>query len=459
MEEEISIESTKEEVAEYFLKAFKIPEKAKNNLIKEDISGEVLPDLTDGDFLYLGIKLGPKVKIKKFLKENEEKFKPKEITEKIKSKSNKESIKNFFEKCLNFKGNLNVYLNRKRLIELEGNEEEMKKKGLNLGQRKKLIRFINYLKTLKDEESEDDFIYIDEESNDEEVAKFLRLKSKLSQESINSLGLDAQSLFLLDEAEIDNSAEISDKEKEGLKKSLKELKITVNEKSNKEEVAEFFKVKFGVSDDFIVNNDLDGESLFLITNEEIDEFEEISQEKKEKLKNILPKLKQKQKTQEKKEQNNEKNKEQNGIENNNRQNQKVNNTFIKQEQKQELNKEQTDKINQEKDKEFIQQINLGNEVDNEALITQKNKQYDLALKQNIEISKLKENTDSEHKYKINKEKKESQQESEININIENSEFNPKPKPEPEIRISYDSTKEQVANFLKIKLGFNPSTIE
>ena len=289
MEEEISIESTKEEVAEYFLKTFKIPENSKNNLIKEDISGEVLPDLIDGDFIYLGIKLGPKVKIKKFLKEHEEKFKPKDITETIKGKSNKEIIKNFFEKCLSFQGNINGYLNRKRLIELEGNEEEMKKMGLNLGQRKKLIRYINYFKTLKDEESEDDFIYIDEESNDEDVAKFLRLKSKLSQESIISLGLDAQSLLLLDEAEIDNSTEISNEEKEGLKKSLKALKITVNQNSTKDEVAEFFKVKFGVSDNFIENNDLDGESLFLLTNEEIDQFEEISQEKKEKLKNILPK--------------------------------------------------------------------------------------------------------------------------------------------------------------------------
>ena len=38
----LSEESTKEDVANYFLNNFKISKEAKDNLIKEDISGEVL---------------------------------------------------------------------------------------------------------------------------------------------------------------------------------------------------------------------------------------------------------------------------------------------------------------------------------------------------------------------------------------------------------------------------------
>ena len=67
MTEEISEESTKEEIAEFFLKTFKIPEKAKNNLIKEDISGDILQDLIDEDFEVLSIPLGKKLRIKKLL--------------------------------------------------------------------------------------------------------------------------------------------------------------------------------------------------------------------------------------------------------------------------------------------------------------------------------------------------------------------------------------------------------
>lgn len=51
----ISIESTKEEIANYFVKKFKTPE-VKNNLIKEDISGDILLELEDKDLKSLGIK-------------------------------------------------------------------------------------------------------------------------------------------------------------------------------------------------------------------------------------------------------------------------------------------------------------------------------------------------------------------------------------------------------------------
>ena len=98
MKKEISLESTKEEIVDYFFKS-KF-EKTKLNFLKEDISGEVLPDLKDEDFNYLEVKLGPLAKIKKYLLENKERFKPKEIQEKITYKANSEKVKVFLKNVL-----------------------------------------------------------------------------------------------------------------------------------------------------------------------------------------------------------------------------------------------------------------------------------------------------------------------------------------------------------------------
>ena len=170
----ISEESTKEEIANYFMKNYKITEENKNNMIKEDISGDILLDITDNDLKSFGIKLGPLKKIRKFLDENKNKFKDKEIREVITIISKPEEVKIFFDKCLNFKKELNN-LDGKGLIELD--EEAMKKLGLNLGQRKKLIKYIEYFKTIKVEipppkEEEEEEIIITKKSSEEEVANF-----------------------------------------------------------------------------------------------------------------------------------------------------------------------------------------------------------------------------------------------------------------------------------------------
>ena len=144
--------SSKEDVANYFAKNFKIKDDVKNNLIKEDISGDILNNLDDDNFKALGIKLGPLTKIKKFLKDNKDKFGEKKIDVKITGKTGAREVANFFEECLNFTGELNE-MDGKGLIEL--NEEGMNKLGLNIGQKKKIIKYINYFKTLKDEEPED----------------------------------------------------------------------------------------------------------------------------------------------------------------------------------------------------------------------------------------------------------------------------------------------------------------
>ena len=287
-EKTISEQSTKEEVADFFIKHFKITEDNKNTLLKEDISGDVLYDI---DFKSLGVKLGPLKKIQKFLNENKEKFKEIEIKEKITAISKPEEVKNFFENCLNFQKELNNF-DGKGLIQLD--EEGMKKLGLNLGQTKKLVKYIEYFKTLKVEEppvgGEEDII-INKESSGEDVAKFLKMRLKFSQDSINSLDLDGESLFMLEETEIDDLAELTDEERNNLKKYLFETKkdneLVITNKSTSSEVAKFLKEKLGFKNESVEKLDLDGESLFLLEEKEIDELEDISSEEKDKLKKFL----------------------------------------------------------------------------------------------------------------------------------------------------------------------------
>ena len=291
---EISADSSKEEVANYFFKEFKISEESKNNFIKEDISGDVLLDVTD--FKIFGVKTGPLMKIKKFIKNNEEKLKhKKEFEEKITTKSSVEEVKNFFEKSLDFKGD--ITLSGEKLLELD--EEKIKALSLNIGQKIKLLRYIDYFKTLKDDEDEkkEDEYIVTPESTQEEINNYLRFKVKLSAEIVDSLSLDAESLFLLNDDEIDDLTELKDEEKERLKISLKEMKnisnIEINNNSSKEDVANFLKIKLKLSNKIIQELDLDGQSLFKLESQNIDEISQIEEEEKEKLKNLLIQIKQK----------------------------------------------------------------------------------------------------------------------------------------------------------------------
>ena len=107
-EEVISFKSSKEDIANYFVKYFKIGVEAKNNLINQDISGDILLTLDETDLKYLRIKIGPLKIIKKFLNENKELFIGEiNIDEKITILSKSEEVKFFLEKYLNFTGDLN----------------------------------------------------------------------------------------------------------------------------------------------------------------------------------------------------------------------------------------------------------------------------------------------------------------------------------------------------------------
>ena len=290
----LSEESTKEEVSNYFMKKFNISEEVKNKMIKENISGDILLDLTDNDFKSFGLKFGPIKKIKNYLKENNNTFKDKEIKECITVISKPEEVKSFFERCLDFKEDLNN-LDGKGLIELD--EEKMKALGLNLGQRKKIIKYIEYFKTLNVEihpppPEEEEEIIITKKSSEEEVSKFLKMRLKMSQESIDALGLDGESLYMLEGTEVDEFTELAQEEKDNLKKYLctikneessKTLEIKITKESNTEEVSKFLKEKLGFKDKSIEELSLDGEALFLLTDKEIEELEEISKEEKEKL--------------------------------------------------------------------------------------------------------------------------------------------------------------------------------
>ena len=291
----LSESSTKEEVGEYFFRLIQ-KEDVKNILINEYISGDVLISLSLDEIKSLGIKFGPARRIFKFIEENRDKFKEKEINEKLYANSNQEEVKEFFEKCLDFKGELNS-LDGKGLLEL--NNEGMKALGLKFGQIKKLIKYINYFKTLKPPVIEE--ISISRSSSEEEVTKFLKMRLKFSQESIDKLGgIDGETFYDLKENEIDNLNEISQEEKESLKNFLKEEKTKSEKEDNKieqeeiklerscntEALCQFLKKKLQLSDEtieYIKSEEFDGESFLTLPDEDIKSFEGISESEKEKI--------------------------------------------------------------------------------------------------------------------------------------------------------------------------------
>ena len=132
---------------------------------------------------------------------------------------------------------------------------------------------------------------ISKNSSCDEVSTFLKIRLKFSQESIDELQLNGETLYELDEEEI-NGFNISPEEKANLKNYLKEAKtsekkdIKITMESNQEEVANFLKQVFGLPENIIQELSLIGENFFNLKDEEIDEFE-ISDEQKNIWKNYL----------------------------------------------------------------------------------------------------------------------------------------------------------------------------
>jgi len=153
---------------------------------------------------------------------NKDKFKGDKIKEEISFNSTIEDVTKFFKSYLDF-GKNSKNLNGKMLFELK--EEDMKKLGMKLGQRKRLINFIKQLKKNKLNKNKFIKITITENSTEKEVAKFLRDKLHFSQESIDSLSLDGETFFMIEYQEIEDLDDLKEEEKENWKMLVKQIHL------------------------------------------------------------------------------------------------------------------------------------------------------------------------------------------------------------------------------------------
>ena len=419
MKDSITFESTKEEVAEYFAKLCKFGDDVKKNFIENDISGEILLDLNDSDFKKLKAKLGHIKKIQKSIEENKEKLVKKEIKEVISIYSTSEQVAEFFEVSLNFKGDLQN-LNGKELLELT--EEKIEALGLNLGQKKKLMKFIEYFKTLKIEPPKEIEIELTKESTEEEVAKFLKVKLGFSDKAIEALALDGDGLLSLKEEEIKNEENLTQEEKDKLISFLKaqeeEQDIKITEESSEDDVKKFLEIKLKFSKKSAESLGLDGQGLLSSKEEEINNEENLTKEEKENLINYL-------------------------IENN----------YLKPEPKPQpqpepvkVPEEKVIKITKESSKEEVTEY-----LKEVCKITEKNiKLLNLDGKTIFKLTKAK----IEQYKDLSKEEKETLLKFLVDNNIEIE-----PEPEKDIVLTKQSSKDEVAKYLKIKLKFSDKAIK
>ena len=295
----ITVESSKEDVGNFIVKNLNLKEEIKNIIIQEDISGDVLLDLTEDDYKSLKIKVVQMRKIKAYLEQNKDKFGEKKIVEVISIYSDSNEVAEFFEKCLNFKGNINN-IDGKALLDLT--DESIKELGLTFGNRKKLRKYINYFKTLKIEPPKE--LKLTKESTAEEVVEYLKKKLKFSDEeikSLNDLGMEGgDSLPFLEETDIENCG-LTNEKKNDLKIIIDQLKkediekepeINITEDSDKETTNKFLKIKLNISEKGInaLINELgvdDGGSLLLLEPKDLDEVKELTKDEKDKILEFL----------------------------------------------------------------------------------------------------------------------------------------------------------------------------
>ena len=291
----LSEESTKEEVAVYICNELKLKDEIKYIFINEYITGDVLPLLTIYDLLSLNLNFGPAKKIIKFIEENKTKFKEKKITMILDINSSKRQIKDFLEIYIDFKGEIND-LDSEKLFELS--KESMKNFGLKFGQRKRLIKYINYFKALNSKFEKEEEILITRNSSEEEVSKFLKLKFHFSQTIIDELGLDGETLFDLQDDEIDEF-DITLEQKQQLKQFIKERlsqiedekeEIKLDRNSPVENLYKFLKKKLNFSCqsiEYIKDEEFDSNTFLDLKDVEIENLEGISNQEKERLKIFL----------------------------------------------------------------------------------------------------------------------------------------------------------------------------
>ena len=224
------------------------------------------------------------------------KFREKKITITLDINSSNKQIKDFLETYINFKEEI-VDLDGKKFFVLT--EETMENLGFKFGQRKRLIKYINYFKSLNQKQNNNKEILISKKSSEEEVSKFLKLKFHFSQKIINELKLNAERLFKLQVNDIDKFEMLTLEQRQKLKQFIKENstkfeeekeKIKLDRNSTVEDLYKFLKKKLNFSDKsikFIQKQEFDCETFLNLTYIEIKYLEGISNQEKERLKLFL----------------------------------------------------------------------------------------------------------------------------------------------------------------------------
>ena len=173
-EDKITSSSSPEEVAKCFAEKLKISQEVQENIIKQEISGDILLSLEDADLKSLGLKLGPMKKVKKYLSENKNDFIEKDIEIKIDINSTKAEVKEFLEKYIGMDEDYD--LNGKELLELSN--DDIESIGLNLGKKKKFKKYLKYFQSIKTENKEDKKEEPKEQKNEQMEEKEERLMKK-----------------------------------------------------------------------------------------------------------------------------------------------------------------------------------------------------------------------------------------------------------------------------------------
>ena len=204
---EITKDSSPEEIIDYFVKTTSYKEVDFACVIEEKISGDVLPYLNKQDYKELNIKLGPKIIIQNFVLDNINKLKRNEINIIIDANSPENEVKIFFEKYLNFKGNIKA-LDGKKLFCMS--DEELKNFGLKIGQRRKINMYIEFYQKNKKQNS-------GALITKEDVANFLKKEFNIPEKVIEHMALDGETLGLLTEDDIDEIDDLSPETKKELK--------------------------------------------------------------------------------------------------------------------------------------------------------------------------------------------------------------------------------------------------
>ena len=215
--------------------------------------------------------------------------------------SSPETVVEFFIQNFNFK-KIDLILFIKEEISGEVlpylNKKDSKELGLKLGHWKKIEKFIaeNKGKLLKDQNS---IAYneININMNSDINAIKLFFENYLNFKDVNNnFDIDGKKLFSMSEQDMKKLGLTLGKRKklnlylQYIQKKANNYEISINEKSTSKDVATFLKYKFNMPQNVIEDMALDGESLTLIKEEDIDEIEEIPEEIKNEFKNYIKEI-------------------------------------------------------------------------------------------------------------------------------------------------------------------------